>query len=128
MDKEGNVVESEEEGFGLKVEAKVKHPTYFLCVDETGNNTNQKDDGNVGGKKYVVSSDSDAPRKRCNSKDCRYTTMGFTSADGNLAMLAVIIEGKELKCDRFLLICHCSQFIGRRTNSSIQFLPLPPRK
>lgn len=48
--------------------------------------------------RYVVSADSDAPRKRCNSKHCKYTSMSFTAADSNLAMLAVIVEGNSLTC------------------------------
>mmetsp|Transcript_25354 Transcript_25354/g.42136 ORF Transcript_25354/g.42136 Transcript_25354/m.42136 type:complete len:154 (+) Transcript_25354:120-581(+) len=51
MDLEGEVVATEAEAVGEKVTHDVKHPDYMLFVDEVGNNTNMKDDGNVGGEK-----------------------------------------------------------------------------
>ena len=39
---------------GEKVECRVTHPEYILFADEVGNNTCQKDDGHMGGQKYLV--------------------------------------------------------------------------
>ena len=37
-----------------KVEYWITHPDHILDVDEVGNSTCQKDDGNKGGEKYLV--------------------------------------------------------------------------
>ena len=49
MNREGGIVMSAEKALGMNVAYRVKHPDYMLFVDEVGNNTNMKDDGNVGG-------------------------------------------------------------------------------
>ena len=49
MNRNEEVVEIKEESHGEKVMYKVKYPEYCVFVDEVGNNTNMKDNGNVGG-------------------------------------------------------------------------------
>ena len=49
MNVAGYQVETEEEAVGKKVTHFLKHPQYMMFVDEVGNNTNTKDDGNIGG-------------------------------------------------------------------------------
>ena len=49
MNPNEEVVESKEEAHGEKVRYKVNYPEYCVFVDEVGNNTNMKDNGNVGG-------------------------------------------------------------------------------
>ena len=44
----------EDGDIGEKVEYGVTHREYVLFADEVGNNTYQKDDGHVGGQKYLV--------------------------------------------------------------------------
>ncbi len=44
----------ESERFGLIQEIKIDHPDYILFADESGCQTNQKQDGNVGNRKYIV--------------------------------------------------------------------------
>ena len=46
----GDIVMSAEEALVMKVTHRVKHPEYMLLVDEVGNNTNMKDDGEVKGE------------------------------------------------------------------------------
>ena len=53
MDCKGNKVE-ESEIFGLAQEFQIEHPDYILFAGESGRQTNQKQDGNVGNKKYIV--------------------------------------------------------------------------
>ena len=48
MNREGDIVMSAEDDLGMKFTHLVKHPDYMLFVDEVGNKTNMKDDGNVG--------------------------------------------------------------------------------
>ena len=47
MNVAGNQVETEEEAVGQKVTHVVKHSQYMMFVDEVGNNTNMKDDGEI---------------------------------------------------------------------------------
>ena len=45
---------SKEMSVGEKVEYKVTYPDHILYVDEVGNNTCQKEDGNKGCEKYLA--------------------------------------------------------------------------
>jgi hypothetical protein len=53
-DREGLIVDSEENAFGKATEYEITHPHMLLTVDETGSNTNQKLDGHVGGELFLV--------------------------------------------------------------------------
>jgi hypothetical protein len=54
LDAEGNIVHSEAEAFGRKTKDLLTQPEYVFFVDEVGDNTLQKNDGNVGGQKFVI--------------------------------------------------------------------------
>ncbi len=56
-DKNGEVVETEEEAFGCKTRYELIHPDHFIFVDEVGNNTSQAKDGQVGGQTFLCSKD-----------------------------------------------------------------------
>jgi hypothetical protein len=45
FDHDGNIVLNEEEAFGEKLKYFLEHSEYCVYVDETGSNTNQKQDG-----------------------------------------------------------------------------------
>jgi len=49
-DKNGDVVETEDEAFGCKTRYELIHPDHFIFVDEVGNNTSQAKDGQVRGQ------------------------------------------------------------------------------
>ena len=53
VDYNGFTVESEAESTGLKVKVKLTDPDWLLFGNEVGNELNQKDDGNVGGRKCI---------------------------------------------------------------------------
>ena len=53
MDREGNEVD-ESERFGYPQEMAIDHPDYILFADESGCQTNQKQDGNFGNIKYIA--------------------------------------------------------------------------
>ena len=53
VDYNGFTVDSKAESTGLKIKVKLTHPDWLLFGDEVGNELNQKDDGNVGGRKYI---------------------------------------------------------------------------
>jgi len=90
VSKEGIIVHSEEEAFGRKTKYLVTRPEYIVFVDETGDNTSQKNDGNVNGTRYVCDRD-----ERClqtsSFKDRHFTSLGFTLADGRPLLCAIII-------------------------------------
>ena len=63
LNKEGQIVEYEEEAFSLQIEFMLLHPNKLLFVDEVGSNTSQAKDGNIGGKKFLVLNDT-RPQQR----------------------------------------------------------------
>jgi hypothetical protein len=67
MDHAGNEVE-ESERFGFLQEMAIDHPDYILFADESGCQTNQKQDGYVGNRKYIVEQGT-APQVICSTAD-----------------------------------------------------------
>ena len=67
----------------------------LIFVDEVGDNTSQKDDGNVGGEKFVVPKNGKATMKS-SVKDNHFTVLGFTDGLGRPLMCAVIIAAMKL--------------------------------
>ena len=51
---DGWITENEDESTGKKTRYLLTHPELVFFVDEVGSNTSQKNDGNVGGQKFVV--------------------------------------------------------------------------
>ena len=81
MNREGEIVMSEEEALGMNVTHRVNHPEYMLFVDEVGNNTNMKDDGKVGGKRFLKEKCQKANITAATSS-AHFTVLGFTAATG----------------------------------------------
>jgi hypothetical protein len=55
QDKEGNTfLYDDPKRLGRKTKYKLTHPERVLFVDEVGENTSQKQDGHIGGRKLVV--------------------------------------------------------------------------
>jgi hypothetical protein len=92
----GEVVELEEQAFGLKSSYELIHPDWLLFVDEVGSNTSQAKDGNVGGQLYLCSVDG-RPQQRAATKDAHFTVLGFTAASGEPVMCAVIFAAKTFR-------------------------------
>ncbi len=81
LNQDGLVVEEASEAFGPKSKYIVSHPNYIVFVDEVGVNTSERDDGNIGGPKFVVGRKSRA-LIRAAHHDCHFTTLGFSLAHG----------------------------------------------
>jgi hypothetical protein len=94
MDKEGNIVDKEEDAFGLKMHDQITHPEFCLVGDEVGGNTSQKGDGHVGGKKYVCQKGY-VPQQKASKKEKKFTVIGLTNLKGEPVMCVIIIEGKQ---------------------------------
>lgn len=96
LNETGSIANEEKDAFGLKSPYILLHPKKLLFVDEVGNNTNQVNDGNVGGEKFLCFA-SGQPQHRANMKDSRFTILGFAAASGEPVMCFVIFTGKELE-------------------------------
>ena len=72
-----------------------------MSVDEVGNNTNMKDDGNVGGEKLLKKKGSKA-RVTAATNYAHFTAHGFTSGTGAPVMCAIIFVAHELTSEQQL--------------------------
>lgn len=95
LNKEGQIVEHEEEAFGLPTRYRLLHPNKLLFVDEVGSNTSQAKDGNMGGEKFLVLN-KERPLQRSACKDSHFTVLGFTTASGEAVMCAIVFAAQEL--------------------------------
>jgi hypothetical protein len=95
LDKDGVVVEEEHLAFGRKTKYVMTRPNYLVFVDEVGDNTSQKDDGNIAGTKYVVGRKNRALMRAAHN-DCHFTTLGFSLADGRPLLCVIIIACSEI--------------------------------
>jgi hypothetical protein len=100
VDSLGAIV-TEENGFGRKTKYLVTKPNYILYVDEVGENTSQKKDGNVSGEKFMVASDQRALIWSSFS-DCHFTVLGFTAGDGNPVYCVTILPSSDLKAHHIM--------------------------
>ena len=66
---------------------------YFL--DETGDNTHGKDDGNQGGQRKVVPK-GEIPKELVGVKDSHFTVTPITDATGTLRFVTVIFAAKDV--------------------------------
>ena len=78
----GERVESENDAVGMKIEVEITYPEWILFGDEVGTDISQKDDGHVGGQKFVVQKGTRANIKSSH-KDGRFTAIGLTAASGD---------------------------------------------
>ena len=94
MNKDGDIVSTKDEGFGMKVSIKITKPELCLVADECGFNTCQKGDGRHGGQRKIG-------ERGCkvydviSKKDRHCTMLGFTKLLGKPVMCAIIVSGKE---------------------------------
>jgi hypothetical protein len=91
------VAEKEEEeinyGTGLPSRYRLTKPEYVLFVDETGCNTNQLNDGRVGGELFIVPQvANEAGRPIGSTTDLHFTVLGFISGTGEAVMCAIIFK------------------------------------
>ena len=101
MNVAGNQVETEEEAVGQKVTHVVKHPQYMMFIDKVLNNTNMKDDGNIGGEKLLKSKGNKA-RILASTADQHFTVLGFTAGTGKSVMCCIIFSGNKLIAKKHL--------------------------
>ena len=54
VNRQGQVTTNKDEAYGRKTSYLLTHPEMVLFVDEVGDNTSQKNDGNIGGQKFII--------------------------------------------------------------------------
>ena len=80
---------------GLETHYKFTHPEYLLFVDETGCNTNQLNDGKVGGELYLMPKNSgDAAAPAGATTDLHFTVLPFISGTGEPVLCAIIFKSE----------------------------------
>jgi hypothetical protein len=96
MVKAGIAEEKEEEieyETGLSSKFQLTKSEFLLFVDETGCNTNQLNDGRVGGELFVVPKiDNEAGAPIGSTTDLHFTVLGFISGTGEALMCAIIFK------------------------------------
>ena len=68
MAKAGNIINKEEEAYGLPCTIHITHPELCIVADGVGSNTYQTGDGHVGGHKLVCASKSIPQAKSSNNQ------------------------------------------------------------
>jgi hypothetical protein len=94
MDSKGNEVDVES-AYGRKCTHKLVKPEMGFLFDETGGNTCMKNDGHVGGRKYVSRSGT-KPKLRASESDNHFTTLTVTSLTGEPVLCVVIFKGEQI--------------------------------
>ncbi len=74
---DGAITQNPEEQVGRKTKFVLTRPEFVFFVDEVGCNTSQKNDGNVGGQKFLVQGNQQA-LIWSSFQDCHFTVLGFT--------------------------------------------------
>jgi hypothetical protein len=81
---------------GLPTKYRLIHPEYVLFVDETGCNTNQLNDGRVGGELFILPKmDSECGAPTGATTDLHYTVLPFVSGTGEAVMCAIIFKSEQ---------------------------------
>jgi hypothetical protein len=97
-DEHGEITEDKEHMFGRPTKYKMLHPENLVFVDETGCNTNQKDDGHIGGEMFALSREGDDLGVVGVTTDIPFTVLCFTSCIGEPIHCGVILKSsKDIK-------------------------------
>jgi hypothetical protein len=96
IDKDKNIVGTQAEAYGRKTQYSLLHPEYLVMVDEVGEDISQQGYGNAGGQKFMAANDMRA-QVRNSCKDNHFTILGFTAANGQPTMCAIVIAASKLK-------------------------------
>jgi hypothetical protein len=96
---EAGVAEELEEAIqldaGLPTKYKLTYPDHVLFVDETGCNTNQLNDGRVGGELFILPrNDSECGVPTGATTDLHYTVLAFISGTGEAVLCAIIFKSE----------------------------------
>jgi hypothetical protein len=97
-DVNGEVTTNVDEMYGRPSKYRMVKPENLVFVDETGCNTNQKDDGYAGGEQFVLPRVPDESGLVGATTDIHFTVLCFTSGTGEPILCAVILKSnKDIK-------------------------------
>jgi hypothetical protein len=102
MDRDGNKTLDTNKQYGRKTRYKPTKPercVYVDAVDETSCNTNMKDDGHIGGRRYVMARNQVKGARTGAATDIHFTVLAFTSGTGEVIMCAVIMKSEKDRAD-----------------------------
>jgi hypothetical protein len=94
-DEKGEITEDVSKMVGRPTNVILTHPEYLLFVDETGCNTNQKEDKYVGGEQFMLPRMEAAGGVIGASTDIHFTILCFTNALGDPVMCSVILKSEK---------------------------------
>jgi len=106
MDRSGRIVEDERDGYGRPVQVDVFRPENVFVMDECGDNTHGKDDGNRAGEKKVVPRGS-IPAEVVSTKNSHFSILPVSNLLGQTVLVTIIFKGEKLSpawplgCDVF---------------------------
>jgi hypothetical protein len=80
---------------GKKARYELTWPDRCVYVDETGCNTNMKEDGHIGGRRYVMAADQIEGARTGVKNYLHFTVLAFTSGTGEAIMCAVILKSEK---------------------------------
>ena len=81
---------------GLPTKFKLTHPDYLLFVDETGCNTNQLNDGKVGGEVFIMPKNcGDGAAPAGATTDLHFTVLPFISGTGEPVLCSIIFKSEQ---------------------------------
>lgn len=94
-DKDGNETNDASLMVGRPSKYRLIKPELCLFMDETGCNTNQKDDGFAGGEKFVVSVDQIERGRSGTTTDLHFTVLPFIAGTGEAVMCALVMKSEK---------------------------------
>ena len=99
FDREGNEVDNIDEMFGRPTRFKLIKPERCVFVDETGCNTNQKEDNYNGGEQFVVPTGSVENGRNGITTDLHFTVLPFITGTGEALLCGIILQSDKDICD-----------------------------
>jgi hypothetical protein len=93
----GVVVTDPANSFGRPTKYELTNPEMLVFVDETGCNTNQQTDGQIGGQNFVLPVDYKAGLLSATT-DIHFTVLCFNLGTGQPIMCAVILKSDQEVC------------------------------
>jgi len=97
MNADGDHVE-EGDSFGCKVTLDITKPEVCVVSNGIGGNTSQKDDGKIGGEKWLTKPGT-IPQRKLSTKNKHYTVLSLNLLDGRPLMCVVIMAGENPKAE-----------------------------
>jgi hypothetical protein len=112
-DRKGNVVDYvDPTACGMPTRFQCLYPEKVIMVDETGDNTNQGNNGHRGGQKFLTTPKG-KDRETCINKDCHFTVLLFVASTGEPVMCAVFVAKKGTLDNGINNRIQCNGAVGR---------------